>query len=309
MSMKITDNTYLSLAEYMEKEVQGFKKFIDPPLYVTEQEKEFLDSIAKFNEAVPGFIKYNFNEINMLRIYVLRSVLDRQPVNVNNNPRLFDIITTLCKNLGISMPLVYIYSDEDIYRVGQALEETSLRGTNLFQSDNAFTCGSKEMLYVFISEEMMAKTEYTDLEIMALIGHEIGHALANHPIKGSIMATDLSTIANPQVIARIKQLQQNNQYSRLQEITADRAGVIACRSVEAACSMIRKMNQLDKALWDYDHSQVSHPNGKTRVRAMELFGKSLLYARCIELIDRMTVDKSAYPLSARDLQIEIMKII
>ena len=158
MSMKIADNTYLSLAEYMEKEVQGFKKFIDPPLYVTEQEKEFLDSIAKFNEAVPGFIKYNFNEINMLRIYVLRSVLDRQPVNVNNNPRLFDIITTLCKNLGISMPLVYIYSDEDIYRVGQALEETSLRGTNLFQSDNAFTCGSKEMLYVFISEEMMAKT-------------------------------------------------------------------------------------------------------------------------------------------------------
>ena len=73
--------------------------------------------------------------------------------------------------------------------------------------------------------------------------------------------------------------------------------------------MIRKMNQLDKALWDYDHSQVSHPNGKTRVRAMELFGMSLLYARCIELIDRMTVDKSAYPLSARDLQIEIMKII
>lgn len=309
MSMQIFDNTYLSLSEYMEKEVQGFKKFIEPPLYVTEQEKEFLDSIAKFNEVAPGFIKYTFNESNMLRIQVLRSVLDRQPVNVNNNSRLFDIITTLCKNLGIPMPLVYVYSDEDIYRMERALEETSLKGQVLFQSNNAFTCGSKEMLYVFISEELMAKTEYTDLEIMALIGHEIGHALANHPIKGSIMATDLSTITNPQVIARIKQLQQNNQYSRLQEITADRAAVIACRDAAAAQSMIKKMNNLDEALWDYDHSEASHPNGKTRVRAIELFGKSLLYARCIELIDHTTVDKSAYLLSARDLQAEIMKII
>ena len=207
------------------------------------------------------------------------------------------------------MPLVYVYSDEDIYRMERALEETSLKGQELFQSNNAFTCGSKEMLYVFISEELMAKTEYTDLEIMALIGHEIGHALANHPIKGSIMATDLSTITNPQVIARIKQLQQNNQYSRLQEITADRAAVIACRDAAAAQSMIKKMNNLDEALWDYDHSEASHPNGKTRTRAIELFGKSLLYARCIELIDHTTVDKSAYLLSARDLQAEIMKII
>ena len=309
MSMQIFDNTYLSLSEYMEKEVQGFKKFIEPPLYVTEQEKEFLDSIAKFNEVAPGFIKYTFNESNMLRIQVLRSVLDRQPVNVNNNSRLFDIITTLCKNLGIPMPLVYVYSDEDIYRMERALEETSLKGQELFQSNNAFPCGSKEMLYVFISEELMAKTEYTDLEIMALIGHEIGHALANHPIKGSIMATDLSTITNPQVIARIKQLQQNNQYSRLQEITADRAAVIACRDAAAAQSMIKKMNNLNEALWDYDHSEASHPNGKTRARAIELFGKSLLYARCIELIDHTTVDKSAYLLSARDLQAEIMKII
>lgn len=309
MSMQIADNTYLSLSEYMEKEVQGFKKFIEPPLYVTEQEKEFLDSIAKFNDAVPGFIKYNFNEINMLRIHVLKDVLDKQPVNANNNTRLFDIITTLCKNLGISMPLVYIYSDADIYRVERALEETSLCGMNLFQSNNAFTCGSKEMLYVFISDELMAKTQYTDPEIMALIGHEIGHALANHPIKASIMATDLSTITNPQVIARIRQLQQNNQYSRLQEITADRAAVIACRDVEVARSMIKKMNNLNEALWDYDHSQGSHPNGKTRVRAIELFGKSLLYARCIELIDHTTIDRNAYPLSARDLQAEIMKII
>ena len=309
MSMQIFDNTYLSLSEYMEKEVQGFKKFIEPPLYVTEQEKEFLDSIAKFNEVAPGFIMYTFNESNMLRIQVLRSVLDRQPVNVNNNSRLFDIITTLCKNLGIPMPLVYVYSDEDIYRMERALEETSLKGQELFQSNNAFTCGSKEMLYVFISEELMAKTEYTDLEIMALIGHEIGHALANHPIKGSIMATDLSTITNPQVIARIKQLQQNNQYSRLQEITADRAAVIACRDAAAAQSMIKKMNNLNEALWDYDHSEASHPNGKTRAQAIELFGKSLLYARCIELIDHTTVDKSAYLLSARDLQAEIMKII
>ena len=40
MSMKITDNTYLSLAAYMGIEVQGFKKFFDPPLYVTGQGKE-----------------------------------------------------------------------------------------------------------------------------------------------------------------------------------------------------------------------------------------------------------------------------
>lgn len=185
MSMQIFDNTYLSLSEYMEKEVQRFKKFIEPPLYVTEQEKEFLDSIAKFNEVAPGFIKYTFNESNMLRIQVLRGVLDKQPVNVNNNPRLFDIITTLCRNLGIPMPLVYVYSDEDIYRIGCALEKTSLKGEELFQSENAFTRGSKEMLYVFISEELMAKTEYSNPEITALIGHEIGHTLANHPIKGS----------------------------------------------------------------------------------------------------------------------------
>ncbi|GEM_PF-2736708 len=309
MSTKIANNTYLSLSEYMAKEVEDFPKFIEPPLYVTEQEKEFLDSIIKFNEVVPGFIKYKFNELNMLRIQLLRGVLDRQPVNMNNAPALFEIVMDLCKNLGIPMPLVYTYSDEDIYRMGRALEETNLDVSDLFVQNNAFTSGSKEMLYVFISDELVTRAKYTAPEIMALIGHEIGHAFANHPINSYITGLDLSSIADPQVVARIRLLRQNEQYSRLQEITADRAAVIACRSVETAQSMIKKMNNLNEDLWDYDHSQLSHPNGKTRVKAMELFGKSLLYARSIELIDKRTVDKRDYPLSARDLQAEIMKII
>ena len=38
MSMQIFDNTYLSLSEYMEKEVQGFKAI--EPLTNTNDEKE-----------------------------------------------------------------------------------------------------------------------------------------------------------------------------------------------------------------------------------------------------------------------------
>lgn len=299
--MKILENDYLSLAEFMEKEKKDFSKFIAPPLFVTEPEREFLEGIMKIEEQAPGLIKYVSSLIVNQAIMPVRCFLEKSPVTAVNNLRLFSLVNRVCKNLGITMPRVYLYTEVEA-------------GAMKWEYFNAFTCGDKEKLYVFVGEGLLAAGKFTDEEIMSLIGHELGHAMSNHTLKQVALVSDnmnISQLITPEGRIRLAKLRADNLFSRYCEITADRAGVIACRSVESAISMIKKLDEISEHRgWEFDHSKSTHPNHKTRVEAMELFGRSMLYKRVLELIDHVEInDRVAYPLTAQELQEKIDELV
>lgn len=303
--INIGKGAYMTLDEYIKHENALFPDFIKSPLYSCEEEKMLTEEIVAINEIVPGYIKYICNEHNTIFIKKIKFILDKDSVTKNNNPRLYEIITKVVKNMGINMPIVYTYSDSDILTYEETTGEK-----NVLCPSNAFTLGNRDMLYVFVSDSIINENKLSDEEIMALIGHEIGHAYSNHSIYGNLFQSnvvDLSMIFPIDVIKKITSLYQNNKFNRYNEITADRAGLIASRDLDATISMLKKIHGEEG--WEYDHSNKNHPNGKTRVDAIELFSKSLLYYRCIELIDNCSPDKRNFTIMAQELSNKINTMI
>ena len=304
--IEIGKNSFMTLEEFIRHENQTFPDFIKSPLYSCDEEKAMTDDIIKVNEKNPGYIKYLCNELNAGYVKGLHDIIQKEPINKRNNPRLHNIIARLIMNMGIPMPMVYLYTEEDVNRYydnENAIEDTLVNG-------NAFTFGTRDMLYVFVSDLLLKENKLTDEEIMSLIGHEIGHALCNHTVYNHLFVMnviDVSKVLPVDDVQRINKLYENNKFHRYNEFTADRASLIATRSLDAVVGMLKKISP--NGFWDYDHSEATHPNGKTRVDAVTKFSQSLLYARTIELIDGITIDKSGFPIDAQALSVEINKMV
>lgn len=306
--MEIQEKKYLSLSEFIQKEMRDFPSFIQPPLYATDQEKQFSDVLVEFNQKQPGYLKYIIHTENMRRIAALHEILGKDSVNASNNPMLFDVITRLCKGLGVRMPVVFTYRASDIAAIKNVMDAES--AANLFVEENAFTLGTKESLYVFVSEELMTLAQFDENELLALIAHEVGHAMANHSLRTLTFHSNfVQYFADVDSKNKIKRMLSDNLYSRLNEVTADRAALIACRNVDYVCSMLNKLGNIHPELIDYDDSKSDHPNNKKRVDMIKLFADSKLYAECIELIDGISVNKNLYQYSESDLQVAIMRMI
>lgn len=300
----IENKPYMSLYEFMEHEDKTFPQFIESPLFACDDEKKLVKIIAEVNKLQPGYIKYVCSEVNAKYISELKSIIDKQPVTVRNNPKIFDIITLVTRNLGIPMPVIYTYSEEDVYDFNENSE------IGILLSGNAFTMGTRDMLYVFVSDFIMENNKLTDEEIAALIGHEIGHALANHQAYSQVFLRKI--IDKKASMATIKWdeingLYRSNRFSRLNEFTADRGALLATRKISAVEGLMKKISE--GGGWDYDHRNSTHPNGKSRMEAVKLFANSALYAQCVEQIDKVSLDKSIYPLTDKQLEEGIKKLV
>ena len=149
--------------------------------------------------------------------------------------------------------------------------------------------------------------------MLALIAHEVGHAIANHSLQNIICDPNVLKFFESvggdllrNKISKIKDMLNNNLAARLKEVTADRASLLACRNVDYVCSMFEK---LPSELMNYDDFYSSHPNNKKRIAMINLFAESQLYADCIERIDCCSVDKTKYKYSEQELQNLIMAIV
>ncbi|MHC9088617.1 M48 family metallopeptidase [Tenacibaculum sp. IMCC1] len=152
----------------------------------------------------------------------------------------------------------------------------------------------EDKLYIILTSGILER--FTKDELAFVIGHEIGHVLFEHfnyPVKHILDegANDLAPIHAMKLYA----------WNRNAEISADRAGLLCCKSFEAAArtffklssgvtsdsldfkltEYINQFSDLEEVLNDDTHDPSdwysSHPFSPLRIKALELFNKSKTY--------------------------------
>jgi Zn-dependent protease with chaperone function len=107
---------------------------------------------------------------------------------------------------------------------------------------NAFTSGGSEAILCFSTALL---NHLDDDELVFVTGHELGHLMSEHMISRLLLEILLSggLIALPE-IARYLSLPIQLalfKWIRCSELTADRAGLLACRNVTTALNCMMKM--------------------------------------------------------------------
>ena len=107
---------------------------------------------------------------------------------------------------------------------------------------NAFTSGSERAIVCFSTAIL---NQLTDAELLFVTGHELGHLMSEHAVARMLMVL----LANGGLvmlpgIARLISLPIQMalmKWSRCSELTADRAGLLACRDVTVVLHAMMKM--------------------------------------------------------------------
>lgn len=143
-------------------------------------------------------------------------------------PKLYDLLQETSKVLDLTvMPPVYIQQHYDI---------------------NAFTFGYDRDSYVVLNAGTVDKLG--DAELRFVVGHEMGHIKSGHVLYnclGAYLSTLLSKI--PIVGAEALGL-PIEQWRRMSEFTADRAGLLACQDLNASLNAIMKMSGLPEKYYE-----------------------------------------------------------
>lgn len=194
-------------------------------------------------------------------------------------PHLHDLVVDCARTLDIAMPTVYV--------------------TQNISSLNAGTFGTDDEAFIVINSALIDR--FDDDELKFVIGHECGHIQNNHVVyhtAANFLAQGVITFVKWAVVPARVAL---NGWSRRGEITCDRAGMVCCRSEEAALRAMMKLalgsrklfeevdldeylNQLDgiKEGWGrFSEYFASHPYLPKRVQALKLFGESSYYRELV----------------------------
>lgn len=208
-----------------------------PFLDSTEYEHEFDRKAINILKDFPGietltstFVKYFASK--PFRIQLTGSNIK---ITSSNFPEIYEIVTEVCDTLGVdNIPDVYLSPNWWI---------------------NAYTVGSNTEHLVCIesgSLEMLTRDE-----LLYIIGHEIGHIKSGHvlyhtmgqylPALGEIIGT--LTFGIGSVVSKGIDLALYR-WVRMSELTADRAGLLACQDLEVAMRVNMKMAGIPKTHYD-----------------------------------------------------------
>ncbi|MFG0330617.1 MAG: M48 family metallopeptidase [Phycisphaerales bacterium] len=190
-------------------------------------------------------------------------------VDVGLLPDLSKALTDVAERAKITKPLeAYVYCDAHI---------------------NASVTDSQSRVFVLLSSAAIEKLDREELDFV--IGHELGHAAYGH----LELPVDAILQSGAQVTAQ--QAMRLRAWQRKAEISADRAGLICCGSLEVAARSLFKVwsglsmpgvtvdpNQF-AAQWDHlvehhvsqgqgTHWDISHPFPSMRMKAMNWFWRS-----------------------------------
>jgi Zn-dependent protease with chaperone function len=160
---------------------------------------------------------------------------------------------------------------------------------------NAGTLGTNEDSFIMVHSSLLE--QYTDEELLSVIGHECGHIHNSHV--AYLTALHYLTYMAGMFVPWILQpaLVALRTWSRRAEITCDRAGMLVSRDQQAAERAITKLAVGSRKLYEEfnldafleQHEEASHGIGKymevfathpwlpKRVLAMRVFGESQLY--------------------------------
>lgn len=193
-------------------------------------------------------------------------------------PRIHGITRTASERLGIHMPQVFLVSDPRL---------------------NAGTLGTNDDSFIVVHSSLV--DQYTDDELLTVIGHECGHIHNSHVAYLTALhyLTYMAGMFLPWVLQPA--LVALRTWSRRAEITCDRAGMLVSRDQTAAERAITKLAVGSKKLYEefnldafleqhgestqgigrYMEVFATHPWLPKRVLAMRVFGESQLYRKAV----------------------------
>jgi Zn-dependent protease with chaperone function len=191
--------------------------------YEHPEDKKALDILKK----TPGldFLVKKFYEYGLERVYKINYTGSHIKVTKDNFPELLDLFTEACNILNISsLPDFYIEFNPMI---------------------NGFTTGVDNPIVVLTTG---CVDSLADEELMYIIGHELGHIKAGHvlyhtmaqvfPIIGEAIGNLTLGIGN--IVSSGTQIALLN-WSRKSELTADRAGLLACQDYTGVIGSLMKL--------------------------------------------------------------------
>ncbi|MDP9037124.1 MAG: M48 family metallopeptidase [Myxococcota bacterium] len=194
-------------------------------------------------------------------------------------PRIHHITKSACETLQIAMPQVFVVNNPTF---------------------NAGTLGTNEDSFVMVHSALI--NEYSDEELLTVIGHECGHIHNSHVAYLTALhyltymaGMFLPWILQPALVAL-------RTWSRRAEITCDRAGMLVAKDQQASERAITKLAVGSRQLYEEfnldafleQHEEGTHGIGKymevfathpwlpKRVLAMRVFGESELYRKSLK---------------------------
>jgi Zn-dependent protease with chaperone function len=193
-------------------------------------------------------------------------------------PRIYGITKAACETLQIHRPQVFVVNNPTF---------------------NAGTLGTNDDSFIMVHSALV--DQYTDEELLTVIGHECGHIHNSHVAYLTALhyltymaGMFLPWVLQPALIAL-------RTWSRRAEITCDRAGMLVARDQQAAERAITKLAVGSRKLYEefnldafleqheegsqgigkYMEVFATHPWLPKRVLAMRVFGESQLYRKAV----------------------------
>jgi Zn-dependent protease with chaperone function len=205
-------------------------------LQSVEYEHKFDRKALETLEGTPGLEKMarKYNKHAIERVMRLQYTGSALKVNNNNFPDIYSLLEEACDNLQLNhIPELYITWDYTV---------------------NGFTSGSENPLIVLHSG---AVDLLTPEELLWLIGHEVGHIKSGHmlyhemgeiiPILGAVVGAATLGIGGLVGMGLEAALFH---WVRMSELTADRAGLLACQDNDVAISALMKASGVPKKFFD-----------------------------------------------------------
>jgi Zn-dependent protease with chaperone function len=193
-------------------------------------------------------------------------------------PRIHRITQTACDTLHIAMPQVFVVNSPVF---------------------NAGTLGTNEDSFIMVHSALV--DQYSDEELLTVIGHECGHIHNSHVAYLTALhyLTYMAGMFLPWVLQPA--LLALRTWSRRAEITCDRAGMLVAKNQQAAERAITKLAVGSRKLYEefnldafleqheegsqgigkYMEVFATHPWLPKRVLAMRVFGESQLFRKCV----------------------------
>lgn len=216
----------------IEKSERKTLFLLNPREYEHGLDKKALNTL----EGTPGLEKIvrKINKHGVERVIRLSYTGSYLRVNDTNFPDIYNILMEACDNIQLkNIPELYIQWD---YAV------------------NARAVGSENPIIILNSGavDLLSKDE-----LLWLIGHEVGHIKSGHmlyhdmalviPILGDIIGS--ATLGIGGLVSSGIMLALLYWY-RMSELTADRAGLLACQDLDVAINTMMKMSGVPKSFFD-----------------------------------------------------------
>lgn len=269
---------------YPERQLLSFREYIDrqtrgsdgPPPYAHPVDTWIIRTLSSLpvrtviEKAIDTFISERMGQ------YIATGI----SIDQKSFPDLFEVLTRCSETLDIALPHAITLELGDLF--------------------NAFTAGTDEYSFIAISPGLC---QYFTLDEAAfVIGHECGHIASRH-MEYHTLAWILTDTAS-QYLGGVGRLLSQTAgipllaWSRRSEITADRAGLLCCGSLEVAeraflrlvagfadvdrvdvDDYLRKHREFQEyhSLSGWQQLTTTHPLIPKRIEALRLFAQSELY--------------------------------